>query len=135
MNAPSVKRKRNSEVTSEQIFAAATAEFSEKGFGGARVDNIAERANINKSMIYHYFNNKEQLFTAVLEGAYAQIRSHEQELALDHLDPVDAIRKLVDYTFGYSSKTRNSSGCSTMKTCTMRRISGRRHISERCTCR
>lgn len=95
------RKKRNPELTSEQILTAATQEFGERGFGGARVDNIAARAGANKRMIYHYYGNKKQLFLAVLEAAYAEIRSHERELDLDHLEPIEAVRKLVAYTFTY----------------------------------
>jgi AcrR family transcriptional regulator len=96
-----VKVTRNPERTSEQILKAATEEFTEHGFAGARVDAIAARAGINKRMLYHYYGNKDDLFLAVMENAYAEIRSHEHELELDRLDPVAAVRELVNYTFNY----------------------------------
>ena len=68
-------------------------EFATKGLGGARVDEIAQRANINKRMLYVYFGNKEDLFLAVLEEAYADIRRAETKLDLEHLDPVEALIK------------------------------------------
>jgi AcrR family transcriptional regulator len=52
-------------------------------------------------MLYHYFGNKEGLFRAVLENAYARIRSHERDLKLENLDPATAIRQLVAFTFQY----------------------------------
>ena len=96
-----VKVTRNPERTSEQILKAATEEFSDHGFAGARVDAIAARAGINKRMLYHYYGNKDDLFLAVMENAYAEIRSHEQELELDRLDPEAAVRELINYTFNY----------------------------------
>lgn len=93
--------KRDPARTREQILQAALAEFSEQGFGGARVDAIAARAGANKRMIYHYFGNKEDLYTAVLEFAYEEIRGHERELNLVDLEPDTAIRELVAYTFDY----------------------------------
>ncbi|MCB2100303.1 MAG: TetR family transcriptional regulator [Rhodobacterales bacterium] len=93
--------KRNPEQTRERILEAAVAEFAENGFGGARVDAIAERALANKRMIYHYFGNKEDLFVAVMERAYEQIRRHEIELDLQHRDPEQGIRELVRFTFQY----------------------------------
>src|SRR5271170_5742626 len=57
---------RNPERTRERILSAALKEFAAKGFAGARVDEIARRANINKRMLYHYFGDKEDLFKAVL---------------------------------------------------------------------
>jgi AcrR family transcriptional regulator len=96
-----VKIKRNPERTRERILAAAMEEFSSRGFGGARVDTIAERAGANKRMLYHYFGNKDELFLATLEAAYAHIRSHERELHLGEFEPVEAMRQLVTYTFDY----------------------------------
>lgn len=47
---------------------------------GARIDRIAERAGMNKRLIYYYFGNKDDLFLAVLERVYADIRRAEQAL-------------------------------------------------------
>ncbi|NRB03273.1 MAG: helix-turn-helix transcriptional regulator, partial [Rhodobacteraceae bacterium] len=80
-------RTRDAEATKTRILAAAKAEFARLGLGGARVDEIADKAGANKRMIYHYFGNKEDLFTAVLEDAYLDIRTAEQELQLDDLAP------------------------------------------------
>lgn len=94
-------RQRDAEATRARILAAAKAEFAENGLGGARVDEIATRAEANKRMIYHYFGNKEALFQAVLEQAYVDIRTAEQDLALDHLPPRAALEKLVRFTWDY----------------------------------
>lgn len=96
-----MRLKRDADRTKEQILLAAYAEFAANGFEGARVDTIAERAVANKRMIYHYFENKEGLFQAVLERAYEEIRSREQELNMDGRDPEEAIRELVAFTFSY----------------------------------
>jgi AcrR family transcriptional regulator len=58
---------RNAEATRERILEAATAEFSAFGIAGARVDRIAKTAGCNKNLIYIYFENKETLFTTVLQ--------------------------------------------------------------------
>ena len=57
----------NAEATKERILKAAMAEFSAYGIAGARVDRIANTAGCNKNLIYIYFENKETLFTTVLE--------------------------------------------------------------------
>ncbi len=92
---------RDAGMTRKRILAAATAEFARKGLGGARIDAIALRSKSNKRMIYHYFGSKEQLFKAVLEEAYLGIRSAEQKLHLDEMDPVGAISTLVGFTWKY----------------------------------
>lgn len=85
----------------ERILGAALAEFSRHGLGGARVDRIAARAGANKRMLYYYFGNKDALFLAVLEASYAQIRSAERALDLEHLEPRAALRRLVAFTWDY----------------------------------
>lgn len=57
---------RNPVRTRERILTAALREFAAHGFAGARVDTIARRARTNKRMLYHYFGNKEGIFSAVL---------------------------------------------------------------------
>ncbi|WP_243239687.1 TetR family transcriptional regulator [Sulfobacillus harzensis] len=57
----------SAEATKERILAAAMEEFSSFGISGARVDRIAKSAGCNKNLIYVYFENKEMLFTTVLE--------------------------------------------------------------------
>ncbi|WP_042159643.1 TetR family transcriptional regulator [Paenibacillus gorillae] len=58
---------RNADATRERILEAAMAEFSAYGIAGARVDRIAKAAGCNKNMIYIYYENKETLFTTILQ--------------------------------------------------------------------
>lgn len=97
-------RVRDAEATRQRILSAAKREFAKLGLGGARVDTIAERAKANKRMIYHYFGNKENLFTAVLEDAYLGIREAEKRLNLTEMAPEQAIDELVRFTWGYYLK-------------------------------
>ena len=53
---------KRAEKTKEDIFRAAEAEFSEKGFYGARMDVIAQNAGANKASIYKYFGDKDNLY-------------------------------------------------------------------------
>ena len=92
---------RNPERTREIIHKAALAEFADMGYGGARVDTIAERAGVNKRMLYHYYGNKDDLFLYVLERAYEKIRTHESRLDLENLSPEEAVKELVKFTFTY----------------------------------
>jgi AcrR family transcriptional regulator len=104
IETPSRRRTRDAEATKARILQAAKKEFSKKGLGGARVDDIAEKANANKRMIYHYFQSKEGLFQTVLEAAYVDIRTAEQRLDLDHLEPREALERLVRFTWEYYLK-------------------------------
>lgn len=95
------QRPRNPERTARDILVAAREEFCEFGYEGARVDRIASRAAANKRLLYHYFGNKEALYSAVLLDAYREIRMGERELHLDEVAPVEAMRKLVSFTFDH----------------------------------
>lgn len=97
-------KKRDAEATKARILKAAKKEFAKNGLGGARVDEIAERAQANKRMLYHYFGSKEDLFRIVLEEAYLDIRSAEQKLDLDSLSPPEALAELVRFTWTYYLK-------------------------------
>ncbi|HSA89768.1 MAG TPA: TetR/AcrR family transcriptional regulator [Burkholderiales bacterium] len=87
--------------TRQKILDAATQEFARYGLGGARVDRIAARSGANKRMLYYYFGDKDGLFLAALESRYAHIRNAERSLRLEHLDPRQAVRRLVAFTWRY----------------------------------
>jgi AcrR family transcriptional regulator len=92
---------RDPERTRQKILAAATDEFARYGLGGARVDRIALRAGANKRMLYYYFGDKDKLFLAALEGRYAHIRAAERALDLERVEPREALRRLVRFTWTY----------------------------------
>jgi AcrR family transcriptional regulator len=95
------ERRRDAVRTKREILEVATSEFAERGYAGARVDEIAARTRTTKRMIYYYFGGKEQLYVAVLEAAYAGIRAAERTVDVDHLDPRAAIRRLAELTFDH----------------------------------
>ena len=95
------KPKRDPERTRARILEAATDEFTKHGLGGARVDRIAKRAGTNERMLYYYFISKDALFLTVLENVYIRLAEAEKALELDHLDPVEAITRLVEFIWNY----------------------------------
>jgi AcrR family transcriptional regulator len=95
------ERQRDADRSQNTILAAARDEFAEFGLGGARMDRIAERAALNKRLIYYYFEDKETLFQAVLEQSYRDIREAEQQLNLLELAPAESLRRLVEFTWDY----------------------------------
>ncbi len=95
------RRVRDAETTRGEIIAAARTEFAAKGFSGARVDDIAARTRTTKPAIYYHFHSKEELYTAVLEAAYAGMREVELGLELDELPATEAMRRLVEVSFDY----------------------------------
>lgn len=57
----------NDKQTEEKIFEAATDVFLDKGMDGARMQDIANHAGINKALLHYYYRTKDQLFNAVFE--------------------------------------------------------------------
>ena len=94
-------RGQNPEATRQNIIDVATQEFARNGLSGARVDEIAAKTGSSKRMIYYYFRDKEGLYVSVLEAAYRKVRTIEAGLDLEHLPPVEALRRLVEFTFDH----------------------------------
>lgn len=96
-----VVRKRDAERTRAELLEVATEAFAESGYAGTRVDEIAERTQTTKRMIYYYFGGKEQLYLAVLENAYRGIRETEQSIHAGDLPPVEALRQIAELTYDH----------------------------------
>jgi AcrR family transcriptional regulator len=96
-----MRKPKAPEANRARIVKAAIDEFASRGFKGASMDAIAARTDTTRALINYYFCGKEKLYLAVLEHVYAEIREAEGLLDLDHLVPVDAIRRIVQFTFDY----------------------------------
>lgn len=94
-------RKRDPERTRNALIKAGLKEFSQKGFLGARIEQIAVGAKCNIRMLYHYFGDKKGLYLAVLESAYADIREQESKLEIDYDKPLVGMLELLRFTFEY----------------------------------
>lgn len=100
-SAKETTRTNDPERTKANILEVAAAEFGEKGLAGARIDEIAALTQTSKRMIYYYFGSKEGLYLAVLEESYRRVRDIEAELHLQDLEPEQALRRLVAFTFDH----------------------------------
>jgi AcrR family transcriptional regulator len=96
-----MRKPKAPEANRARILRAAIDEFAARGFKGASMDAIAARTLTTRALINYYFGGKEQLYIAVLEHVYAEIREAEAELELDHLTPEAALRRIVEFTYGY----------------------------------
>lgn len=99
--APSEPKIRDSERSRAAILVAAREEFSRTGLGGARVERIAEKAAVDKKLVYYYFKDKDGLFAAALESVYAEIRDAQLYLDLQGMPPLIALRRLIEFTWDY----------------------------------
>jgi TetR/AcrR family transcriptional regulator len=87
--------------TRDRILSAALVEFAERGLAGARVDEIARRAEINKQALYYYFGNKDRLFQATLTFGYGRGLS-PKSLADNESIPADkSMRQLIGRIFDH----------------------------------
>ena len=96
-----MRKPKAPEANRARIVAAAIEEFAARGFKGASMDAIAARTHTTRALINYYFGSKEKLYIAVLERVYSEIRDAESRLDLDHLAPVDAVRRIVEFTYTY----------------------------------
>lgn len=95
------QRQQDPDGTKRNIIDVAMREFAHSGLSGARIDEIAAKTSTSKRMIYYYFGDKDGLYLRCLEEAYRVVRSGEVELNLDHLSPVEALQRLVEFTFDH----------------------------------
>ena len=82
----------NEKLTEEKIFDAATEVFVEKGMDGARMQDIANQAGINKALLHYYYRTKEKLFTAVFEMIARKILKKFAPVFDENLSLEDKIR-------------------------------------------
>jgi AcrR family transcriptional regulator len=111
MNGEDVRRRRKAdgaparaqdpEGTRRNILEIASEEFALNGLSGARVDEIAARTRSSKRMIYYYFGDKDGLYLSALENAYRLVREGESKLDIEGLSPVEALTRLVEFTFDH----------------------------------
>ena len=100
--SPTRTQAERSDQTRTRILEAAVTQFSEKGLDGARTEQIAEAAGVNKALLYYYFQGKEALYTAALEYVAEGVRTASMAVldssvspgerflksALDHFDRI-----------------------------------------------
>lgn len=98
---------KKSDITKGKILAAAENAFADKGLFGARVDEIAESAGVNKRMIYAHFENKENLYISVLDEVYRRMAEEESELLNHRTDCIDAVNNIIEHYFSFLSRNQN----------------------------
>jgi len=84
-----------------RILAAATHEFSEHGFAGARIDRISARAKTVDRMLYYYFGNKERLYQAVFEHVFSEMIAAERDFQVPSDDPAAGMALLIEHTWNH----------------------------------
>ncbi|MCE9657330.1 MAG: TetR family transcriptional regulator [Burkholderiales bacterium] len=96
---PAASKPRDAAQTKLRILECATTEFADHGYAGARIESIVGAAGVNISLLYQYFESKEKLFIAVMEGAYGLVRESHHELDVRDQAPAQAMEALIRRTF------------------------------------
>jgi TetR/AcrR family transcriptional regulator len=90
--------------TEELILEAAQAVFLEKGLAGARMQEIADRAGINKALLHYYFRSKEKLSAIIISRTISVIMPRMMGVLATDQDLFDKIRELVNTFIGFISR-------------------------------
>jgi TetR/AcrR family transcriptional regulator len=89
--APSRSQAERADITRSRILEAALSEFSAHGLAGARIDQIASAAAVNKALLYYYFESKEKLYEAALEMAAGKVRDSNMAVFLREASPGERV--------------------------------------------
>src|SRR5881409_2055681 len=87
-----------------RIIAAAREEFARRGFAGARVDQIARRAGVNKQLLFYYFHSKRGLFQAVLAQSAGELETALAELSYPAGGPLERLRLTLAAQFEFLAR-------------------------------
>jgi TetR/AcrR family transcriptional regulator len=98
-------RERNAEHSREAILKAAVREFAQEGVAGARTDEIARAAGVNKALLYYYFKDKETLYGEVLDFTFTGLRERVIPILDSEAKPGEKIVRYVSAYFDYLAQS------------------------------
>lgn len=82
--------------TEEKVLQAARVVFHKKGFDGARMQDIANEAGINKALLHYYFRSKDRLFDAVFKDAFSKFFPKVKEIMISDFSPQKKVESFID---------------------------------------
>src|SRR5512142_36228 len=91
---------RPPQLSRQTILAAARHEFAARGYTGARVDNIARQARVNKAMLYYHFKSKAGLYHAMLGELFQAAGGQAQAIAASAELPEQKLDRIVETITG-----------------------------------
>jgi len=94
----------NTQTTEGKILGAATQVFHQKGFNGARMQEIADLAGINKALLHYYFRSKDSLFEKVFNETFGQIALKLTEIFLSEMTLMSKIGIFVNFYLNFISR-------------------------------
>jgi TetR/AcrR family transcriptional regulator len=99
--APRSLQKARDLSTARRIVATAEQIFADQGLAGARMDEIARAAKVNKALLYYYFRSKEALHRFVLEALLSQLRAGVEVRSIAALPPGKRLTAVIDNFFDF----------------------------------
>lgn len=106
--AERAKRQRlKPEVRREKLLEAATEVFAERGYEGARVEQIADVAQVSPGLLYRHFEGKQELYEELLLLANRQLLEHLAQAAAPNLPTDQRVLRGLDAFFGFVEGHRN----------------------------
>ncbi|NJM72159.1 MAG: TetR/AcrR family transcriptional regulator [Scytonema sp. RU_4_4] len=100
----SVRPFRDAEVTQQQILDAAEQEFSRHGLKGARMSAIAEHAQVTTATLHYYFENKDNLYKAVLQRPVDEVQAMLGQLNFDTFSSEEALKQIIRIAISNEAK-------------------------------
>src|ERR1035438_8897932 len=97
-------------TTEKKILDAAKIVFLEKGFDGARMQEIADKAKINKALVHYYFRSKDKLFDAIFQEAFQQFLPKVAEVMMTEKPLFEKIEFFIDTYITMLSKNPHLPG-------------------------
>ena len=97
--ARSMPKQRDAERTKKRLLDAAEVIFAKNGLDGASTEAIARRAGVSKTMLFYYFQNKEQLYLNVLKRIFEAVVDPARAAEIEVMEPQPALRAIVEEYF------------------------------------
>lgn len=95
---------REESDTKRKILTAARQVFVQKGRDGARMQEIADYAGVNKALLHYYYNNKENLYLEVIIGAFGQFLGNMEEIFNSPRNFEEQLQEFVNHHIDFISK-------------------------------
>lgn len=99
-----IRQETGADSTEQKIFDAAHEVFTQKGMDGAKMQEIADRAGINKALLHYYYRSKEKLYEAVVRAVLSRAVPAVRQLMESELPLEEKIRRFIDLYIGIISR-------------------------------
>lgn len=121
----SLRAKRNQlrkEQNKKFILEAAEKVFSRKGYGSARVDDIADEAQFSKATLYKYFSSKKEIFMEIIFNAFEESEKRMMKIQMEKASAEKKLKEMIYFISSYSQKKKNIARIILMEKEAMKRI-------------